>query len=278
MNHYSSSTVVAAAATDDRCSGEEESTNNKNVLFRILCLHGKGGNGEEFLERLHPLRRVVDERLMDNKHSNITIKWDALTAPFQIGDNNEDAYAWWTMKPGERSFNAQEYIGFDESASKVLKSVFSNSDQSSSCNYDLILGHSQGAILLSALLASNVDLQRSKCSYVLNGVAFPNPYKNALTSLPQQQSQHDNMQDVPMLFVMGRNDNINPIESAKQVYDAYKQAGLDVSIIYHDGGHSVPTGTDGDSKRALDDICDFILRAAAGRAEDAAQIASSNNA
>ena len=133
MNHYSSSTVVTAAATDDRCSGEEESTNNKDVLFRILCLHGKGGNGEEFLERLHPLRRVVDERLMDNKHSNITIKWDALTAPFQIGDNNEDAYAWWTMKPGERSFNAQEYIGFDESASKVLKSVFPNSDQSSSC-------------------------------------------------------------------------------------------------------------------------------------------------
>ncbi len=262
MNHYSSSTVVAAAATGaDRCS-EEESTNSKDALFRILCLHGKGGNGEEFLERLHPLRRVVDDHLMDNKHSNITIKWDALTAPYQMGDNDDDAYAWWTMKPGERSYNAQEYIGFDESASKVLKSVFPNSDQSSCCNYDLILGHSQGAILLSALLATNIDLQRSTCSYVLNGAAYPNPYKNALTSLPQQQSQHDNMQDVPMLFVMGRNDNINPIESAMQVHDAYKHAGLDVSIIYHDGGHSIPAGTDGDSKHALDDICDFILRAA----------------
>src|SRR5210317_2055286 len=70
MNHYSYSSSTAAAATDDRCS-EEESTNTKDALFRILCLHGKGGNGEEFLERLHPLRRVVDERLMDSKHSNI---------------------------------------------------------------------------------------------------------------------------------------------------------------------------------------------------------------
>lgn len=262
MNRYSSSTVVAAAASDDRSSGEESST-SKDTLFRILCLHGKGGNGEEFLERLHPLRRAVDERLMDNKHSNITIKWDALTAPYQIGDNDDDAYAWWTMKPGERSYNAQQYIGFDESSSKVMQSVFPTSDQSS-CNHDLILGHSQGAILLSALLATNADLQRSKCSYVLNGAAYPNPYKNALTSFQQQQSQHDNnMLDVPMLFVMGRNDNINPIESAKQVHDAYKHAGLDVSIIYHDGGHSVPTGTDGDSKHALDDICDFILRVVA---------------
>ena len=65
-----------------------------------------------------------------------------------------------------------------------------------------------------------------------------------------------------MLFVMGKNDTINPIESAKQVHDCYQTAGLDVSIVYHMGGHSVPSGRNIDSEVALIDICRFIVAAA----------------
>ena len=134
-------------------------------------------------------------------------------------------------------------------------------------DYDLIFAHSQGAILLSALLATNTELQRSNCAYILNGAAWPNPYKKALTSLSDQSAQHEIKKDTKMLFVMGKSDTINPIESAKQVHDSYQKAGLDVSIVYHEGGHSVPSGGDLDSERALKDICDFILQAVSKKAE-----------
>eukprot|EP00984_Skeletonema_dohrnii_P021183 scaffold10511_cov146-Skeletonema_dohrnii-CCMP3373.AAC.1 len=268
MHHRRLSSSAVAATTSTRDDGD---------AFRILCLHGKGGNGEEFLKRLLPLRALLDDRLADEKNKsddvfarNTFIKWEALTAPYQIS-GTDDAYAWWTMSPGVRSFNADEYIGFDKSASNVMNAVFPNNDSSTTateCSYDLILGHSQGAILLSALLATNIDLQRSNCSYILNGAAWPNPYGKALTSLPVQQSQHEMKKDTQMLFVMGKSDNINPIESAKQVHDCYQAAGLDVSIVYHEGGHSVPIGGDVDSERALEDVCDFILQAVSGKAKE----------
>mmetsp|Transcript_20776 Transcript_20776/g.34008 ORF Transcript_20776/g.34008 Transcript_20776/m.34008 type:complete len:314 (-) Transcript_20776:40-981(-) len=255
LRSTSTSTAVAATTT---------SLHDESGDFRILCLHGKGGNGEEFLKRLLPLRTMLDDSLAD---STVSIKWEALTAPYQISDT-DDAYAWWTMSPGVRSFNADEYIGFDESASNIMDALLP-SDASTSAtkyNYDLILGHSQGAILLSALLATNVELQRSNCTYILNGAAWPNPFKKALTSL-SEQTQHEIKKGTHMLFVMGQTDNINPIESAKQVHDSYQKAGLDVSIVYHEGGHSVPNGRDPDSERALGDICDFILQAVSEKAE-----------
>lgn len=262
MRHRSLSSSAVAATTT--------SPHDDNNVFRILCLHGKGGNGEEFLKRLLPLRTLLENSLIadDEKRKKselLSIKWEALTAPYQISDT-DDAYAWWTMSPGFRSFNADEYIGFDESASNVMNAVLPRSSDSSTTtapteyNYDLILGHSQGAILLAALLATNIDLQRSNCSYILNGAAWPNPYKKALNSL-SQQANHELKKETKMLFVMGKNDTINPIESAKQVHDCYQTAGLDVSITYHEGGHSVPNGRDSDSERALKDICNFILQA-----------------
>ena len=241
--------------------------------FRILCLHGKGGNGDEFLKRLSPLRTLLSDRLTSEQQKSdsisniISIKWESLTAPYQISETDDDDayYAWWTMPPGVRSFNANEYIGYDESASKVMNTVFPSTTAGEECDYDLILGHSQGAILLSALLATNKNMQQSKCSYILNGAAWPNPYKEALTTLSNQIQ--DVMLDTKMLFVMGKSDNINPIESAKQVHDCYESAGIDVSIVYHEGGHSVPTGKDQDSNRAMNDICDFILQCASEKAE-----------
>ena len=248
-----SSTAIPATTTDDSRD------------FRILCLHGKGGNGEEFLKRLLPLRTLLNDSLVG---SNVSIRWEAMTAPYQISET-DDAYAWWTMSPGVRSFNADEYIGFDASASNVMDALLPSESSTSAAeySYDLILGHSQGAILLSALLATNTELQRSNCAYILNGAAWPNPYQKALTSLSEKSAQHEIKKDTKMLFVMGKSDTINPIESAKQVHDSYQKAGLDVSIVYHEGGHSVPNGGDLDSERALKDICDFILQAVSEKAE-----------
>jgi predicted esterase len=135
------------------------------------------------------------------------------------------------------------------------------------CNYDIVIGHSQGAILTAALLSVNSKLwtdDNSPTGYIFNGVAWPNPFESYMQGLTQQVKQHqsNNSQLPPMLFIMGKSDDINPIQSAKQVSDAFSVAGFNVAIVEHDGGHSVPYKSDDDSKRALEEVVDWIMRIA----------------
>ncbi len=132
------------------------------------------------------------------------------------------------------------------------------STDSTTSNFDIILGHSQGAILTAALLSKQERLRNSPRGYLLNGVAWPNPFSKSLLSLlAQETSATDPLPKIA--FVMGKADTINPIESAIQVYDSYLAARFDVSIVHHEGGHSVPLGTDDDSIRALNEVVDWIF-------------------
>ena len=69
-------------------------------------------------------------------------------------------------------------------------------------------------------------------------------------------------------FIMGKEDNINPIESALQVHSAYQNANFNVSIVNHDRGHSVPVGKDEDAVRALEEIVDWIVDIAKEKREE----------
>ena len=163
-----------------------------------------------------------------------------------------------------------KYEGFDKSEQLVMDKV---------SNSDIIFGHSQGAILISALLSIHDKLWKT-CSerpmgYILNGVAWPNPYKDSLKSLVTQQKQNSEtnnssyVSSLPrMLFIMGKEDNINPIESALQVHSAYQNANFNVSIVNHDRGHSVPVGKDEDAVRALEEIVDWIVDIAKEKREE----------
>ena len=66
---------------------------NDGIDIRILCLHGKGGNGDQFVNKsLLPLRSMIDKRCKDCKDNNISFNWEAITAPYQI--SNDGGYAW----------------------------------------------------------------------------------------------------------------------------------------------------------------------------------------
>lgn len=96
-------------------SSKNNGGNDDEVCVRILCLHGKGGNGPSFVNTsLKPLRSLVEQRAMaiansPTKDDNVKISfhWEELTAPYEIM-SGEDAggYSWWTMPPGVRSYNA----------------------------------------------------------------------------------------------------------------------------------------------------------------------------
>ena len=158
-----------------------------------------------------------------------------------------------------------KYEGFDKSEALVMETIFPTE---TTCNFDIIVGHSQGAILTAALLSTQIrlrDLEHGPLGYILNGVAWPNPLSNSLLSLAQEPVATDLLPKIA--FVMGKADTINPIESAVRVYDSYKAAGFDVSIVHHEGGHSVPLGIDIDSIRALNEVADWIIGIAKEKAE-----------
>jgi len=115
--------------------------------------------------------------------------------------------------------------------------------------YDILLGHSQGAILIASMLA-NKDLTKTNTppTLILNGVAWPNPYVTQLNSLKHCHKPVREQQDsltlgdgTRALFIIGENDDINPPEGAMQVREALQNAGIEVSSIFHPGGHSLPT-------------------------------------
>mmetsp|Transcript_12609 Transcript_12609/g.29789 ORF Transcript_12609/g.29789 Transcript_12609/m.29789 type:complete len:277 (-) Transcript_12609:302-1132(-) len=256
FNHHAPPASDAMTTITRRMGAAENNSGDECRNLRILCLHGKGGNGEQFAaSSLAPLRKIVERRL---RGMDATVEWHHLTGPFRL--NEEDAaagHAWWTLRPGERSFNAKEYIGFDQSERVVMNELFLDSDVRATKRYDVVLGHSQGAILTSALLTLHKELRQRDCRFILNGVALPNPHKDSLESLKEARTDSSGPE---VLFVMGKADKINPIESARAVHDAFQVANFDTQVVTHEGGHSVPFGKDDDSLRALEEIADWMLK------------------
>jgi predicted esterase len=216
-----------------------EDTMDTSKQFQILALHGSGGTGSSMIDTLQEWNKNMildsgntDEDNVTTLHMNIT----TVTAQNPM----DNGYSWWKLGPGERSFNADSYQGFDASRELVLK-TFENQSQP----YDIIFGHSQGAILITALLALNVIPHHPRIGYILNGVAWPNPYSLELESVQLQRNQQQsessmNTEKIRVLMIVGDRDTINPPEQAYRVVAALEKAGCNVTVVSHPNGHSVP--------------------------------------
>jgi predicted esterase len=147
-----------------------------------------------------------------------------LQAPFEKGAG----YAWWLLAPGERSFTATTYNGFEESAALVAQACEAR-------DYDFVVGHSQGAILVTALLA--LGRLSTTARVILNGVAWPNPFSDQLT-------KEDAVRLPEILLLVGARDRINPPDQAERVAQALEERGAPVRVVHHAGGHAVPTDED----------------------------------
>lgn len=213
---------------------DEESSSG--ISLKVLALHGSGGTAAEFPKRLEALNNALAF------HSGNKVKLEITTVqgPFVKGEG----FSWWTMPPGVRSFNAEEFTGFEESAARVL-------DVWETGGFDLVFGHSQGAILVGALLALKRTPYHPPGGYIMNGVSFPNPYSNELESLKSEDTS-------TILFLLGRRDKIAPNATGEKLRDLLERGGYNVSTCYHDGGHGVPDGDVDDE--AMKTIAEWILQ------------------
>lgn len=220
----------------------DTSSSNSPAKLKVLVLHGSGGSAEEFPGRLVALNKALAFQSSDG--DKIELEIIAIQAPFV----KESGFSWWTMPPGVRSFNAKEYTGFEDSAAKVLD-VWENE------KFDLVLGHSQGAILVGALLALNRTPYHPPRGYIMNGVSFPNPYAEQLESL----DLGDDGNGAPkILFLLGKRDQIAPNPTGEELRDLLKKGGFDVTSCYHDGGHGFPEEDVGD--KTMKTIAEWIMR------------------
>lgn len=235
-----SSSLFSSSSSLSSTDMDMVSSNVTATRLKVLALHGSGGTAEEFPNRLVALNKALSFHTRENEKLELEIT--SVQAPFV----KENGFSWWTMPPGVRSFNAKEYTGFEESATKVL-------DIWETGGFDVVLGHSQGAILVGALLALKRTPYHPPGGYIMNGVSFPNPYSQNLESL-KDDSDEDSSR---ILFLLGKRDKIAPNATGEKLRDLFGQGGFDVSSCYHEGGHGFPEeDVDDQSMKA---IVDWIL-------------------
>ncbi|CAL1131051.1 unnamed protein product [Cladocopium goreaui] len=184
------------------------------VMVRLLCLHGKGNTADTFRDRVKPLAK--DAELV------------CVSAPHPLGDG----FAWWHLPPGERSFTTPVFEGWPETLDFIRK-VWTEEGP-----FDGMLGFSQGAILVAALVAlgemkSGRALASCRC-LLLCGAAVPGPFQREIADLASRADKLENGNYVA-LHTIGRQDDINPPEGARQV-----AAAVGGEIFEFDGGHDVP--------------------------------------
>lgn len=242
-----------ALALRAEMSTSSANTDDAPARLRILALHGKGGNGPSFERSLEPLVATLNDRLPEYE-----ICFDFPMAPYSLGADESAGWAWWELPAGERSFTASEYIGYDKSASLIEEKLCSGD------GYDVVIGHSQGAILLAALFATNrmALLPRHPKANIFNGCAVPNPFKDSLidVQLPPEVTEKSKT-----LFVVGRDDRINPPDGALHVRDCLEKGGIKAATIFHPGGHSVPVR----DEEALKSMVEWIIGAVLGNQSEA---------
>lgn len=252
--------------------------------YRILCLHGSGGNGQLFEERLTPLKHFVQQEQDDDESSYAIAalanpistvekgsrRFEFLfpTAPFPaptIGSvtGTTSNRVWWQLPEDKRSFNANQLDGIHESL-RIIDEL---------TPFDAIISFSQGAMLAAVYLSNQIIehhhqhrsrssssnsllpnaaskgvIKPLKCIFI--GAGVPSCYSNLFESIHAiQRNDNQNAGHFKTLHVVGRRDIINPTYMGEQLASAFNG-----QLYLHDDGHVIPL-----DRHSLQVIRNFII-------------------
>ena len=181
--------------------------------LRVLALHGSGGSPSKFDRALTCFREILPAGSVI----------DFLQGPF----GKDDGFCWWNMDDGERSFNARELQGLETSFDRVIARI-------KETRPDILLGHSQGAMMAAIVLAKSITEKDSNLVLpkiaILSGSSYPMSQKELFEMAKSSECP------VKTVHCIGRADNINPPELAHQLASTFKGS----IVLEHGGGHVFP--------------------------------------
>mmetsp|Transcript_57251 Transcript_57251/g.136060 ORF Transcript_57251/g.136060 Transcript_57251/m.136060 type:complete len:260 (-) Transcript_57251:76-855(-) len=194
---------------------------------KLLFIHGKGENGALFRKRLEPLEGAI---VAGFATKGAEVECTFLSAPHLI--HSDDHFAWWKLKPGERSFQATEWEGMEEAFS-VMEKCWKEDGP-----FDAVLGHSQGAILMTVLLAKAAKEEGyfKPPSAVLFGSAWPRPFEEMVGGL-KDVDWAASPYNPKTLHVYDLKDPINPGEHAVRIKELM---GPRAEGLEHNNAHGIP--------------------------------------
>ncbi|QDZ24406.1 FSH1 domain-containing protein [Chloropicon primus] len=186
-----------------------------------LLLHGRGGNGKRFSERLE--RSYLGQRI-GLREENVV----SPSGPVSLDkEGNEGGRAWWAFPEGVgRSYEADEWIRSDEAIEIASR-------EGRHC--ELCIGFSQGAMLLAVLLAQG-KLPDCRVA-VIAGAGWPRPFASSLESfrLRGNRPVGGSVRAPSILHVTSAEDLMNPRDQALRVHGL-----LGGDVLEHGEGHVVP--------------------------------------
>ncbi len=191
----------------------------------VLLLHGKGGSGRSFRERVAGSTSTLGKHLWlsgGGRRAGWTV-----TSPDGPVALDGGGFAWWAFPPGvSRSYEADEWIGSPLALERA-------SEAARGCQ--LAIGFSQGAMLLAVLLSKGL-LPDCRAA-VLAGAGWPRPYARDLDDFRARgrQPRGGSLVQPQILHVTSASDRINPKDQALRVH-----ACLGGDVLEHAGGHTVP--------------------------------------
>ena len=214
------------------------------LRLKVLCLHGFTSNGAAHAHQLRSIVRNLPEYefvFPDGPHKvDIASEWD-LTKPKGLLWNElvtsmstSGHRAWWYAREGKEK-GTGEFVGLSASLD------FIGSLMQKDGPFHAILGFSQGACFAGILCAL---LQRRSMSHPLRSHLpgeSPPPLAGLIFSgfkarFPQYNEIYAEGIDIPMLHVMGVEDDDVFVEKSEELAALNRQAG----ILKHDGGHQIP--------------------------------------
>ena len=191
--------------------------------LRVLCLHGKGSNVGRMSAQLQPLRDYLGPRAT----------LELLPAPFPLNEAAEQTSQWWILPEGQRSFEATSYKGDEESIALVEREIREK-------EIDVVVGHSQGSMLLACVLARRQQQQQQQqrpLGAILSSPAWPLPHKALLSSTEVQA-----FSVVHAVFTVGAADKINPPSHTREMAAVFAAREPSRTHLFeHEGGHVLPT-------------------------------------
>ena len=177
------------------------------AVRRVLCLHGSGGSGTSFLERLAPLKTALGD----------DFEFTALDGP---------GGKWWTYPAGERSFSASSYTGAEESIAAVEAELAKG--------YTGLLGFSQGAMLAALVVGQARSRERSGQS-LRSSVARRHQRLRALLARSRDATE---AVALPTLHCLSKADTMNPPELGEALAGCFRHP--PAQLLWHSIGHQLP--------------------------------------